>query len=267
MTRAVCVAVVLAPALFFAPFDRVDDLLATSGISAIAPPVEVAPPPHLPWDYREFEGTVTALDRHSITVQGLACELSLIDVYEQREYAVRFPKATYTSVSCKPFIFRCPAGVLPAVRAVVDGGCMTITAPDGTVTEFRKSDAIPLRFTVSEWLAGGGFDPALRHLDVYPLSAVRVGDRARLRNSGADKHCPQAAYVCFEVSIQRRPAGQVPPSWGEQPSSRSRQHERMQTYQDWEEKGVPLPFHLHPGGPWPQLAPPPLAVPEHRPTR
>jgi hypothetical protein len=246
--------------VFFAPSDQVDEFRAALCVSATAPPVEMAPPPHFPWDYHEFEGTVTALDRDSITVQGLDFELSLADVRAQRDYGERFPKVTYTSVSGKPFIFRCPAGWLPSTRAVVSGQVMTVTAPDGTMTVFRKSDATPLRFRVSDWLAAGGYDPALRHTDIYPLSEVRLGDRVRLRNSQTDMHCQQSAYVCREVSIRRRPGGKIPPAWGEKPNALYKHHERMQAYQDWEEKGVPLPDYLHPGGPWPQLAPPPRGV-------
>lgn len=70
----------------------------------------------------------------------------------------------------------------------------------------------------------------------YRLPDVKSGDVVLLqydRNNGSD--------TCIDIMIYRRPGGTVPPLPGEDPKAPSHHHEVMQAYQDWEEKGIPIP--------------------------
>jgi len=266
--RAFFTVVVLGQTLFFATADRVDGPATMPVYTAIAPAVEVAPPPRRAWDYYDsgIEGYVTALDRNSITVQSVLGKImDSADVRDHVEFQGRQRKNVFNSISGKPFILMRPDRANMLAIREASREVYSVTAPDGTVTTIRRTDETPRRFEVDEWLAGGGFDPAVRHWDVYPLSAVQVGDVVLLRITHYEPYgrvkgataSDNRYNICHGISIQRRPGGKVPPSWVEMPN---KHHERMQILQDWEEKGVPLPYRYHPGGPWPQLAPPPRPV-------
>ena len=261
----------LALALFGPPaFVSRESVKATRNPSIPLLPIGLAPAPRRIWDYFDsFNGSVTALGRDSITVQGLACEFSYRkDMSSKIDFDCQLRRHTCISQSGNPFTVHCPSGDLPAIRCVSTREVLRITGPDGKQKVYRRTDEVPKRFEVDEWLAGGGFDPALRHTDVYPLSAVQVGDVVRLRITHYEPFggvvgataSDNRYNICLGISIQRRPGGKVPPSWGENENDRNKHHERMQILQDWEEKGVPLPYAYHPGGPWPQLAPPPRVV-------
>lgn len=271
MARAFFAALLFGSTTFSAPADRAVGPAMMQVHSAAAAPIEVAPPPRRAWDCRPgFDGWVTAYDRNSITVQSILSEMDSSDVRRHVEFQGRQRKNIVTSRSGKPFILRRPGADMNAIRLEASHEVYTVTSPDGTVTVIRRTDEAPKRFEVDEWLAGGGFDPALRHTDVYPLSAVQVGDVVRLRITHYEPFggvvgaiaSDNRYNICNGISIQRRPGGKVPPSWGENENDRNKHHERMQILQDWEEKGVPLPYTYHPGGlcPWPQLAPPPRLV-------
>jgi hypothetical protein len=79
--------------------------------------------------------------------------------------------------------------------------------------------------------------------------------------------------VCSQILICRRPGGKIPPiaedlGDGFRSPSSDPWHERMQAYQDWEEKGIPIPDKYCPPGelsrPFPDIAPRPR---EHRPAK
>ena len=141
----------------------------------------------------------------------------------------------------------------------------------GTVTELTR-DTITLRlvtgklrsFPVGMVLRSGryyeGEDPA-----AYRLADVKVGDLVRIS-------CPElnGELRCETICIHRRPGGRVPPCPGEKPDTYLKWHERANAYQDFEEKGIPLPAKFDPrnmpgtlnGIPIPaRLLPPPGAVP------
>ena len=126
--------------------------------------VEVAPLPHLPWDYREFRGTVTAIERDSITVQGIAWEIGSVDARLNWVLDERQRKSVSTSISGKPFVLKRPGGPSADMMAIrVEGtlDMVKVTAPDGNVTVIRRIDEPPKRFKVSDWLAVGGLRPGV----------------------------------------------------------------------------------------------------------
>ena len=97
----------------------------------------------------------------------------------------------------------------------------------------------------------------------YELGEVRVGDEVEvvyLLRGGRN--------VCFQILINRRPGGTIPPLPADLPKNgmsgnRKPRHERLQAYQDLEEKGIPIPdkhLPVHPAElshPLPPVAPKP----------
>jgi len=115
------------------------------------------------------------------------------------------------------------------------------------VTEVAR-DAITLklpkgqtqRFPVGSCLASGGFFPD-QYPRTYRLSDVAVGDTIHIC-------CPElnGELRCETICIHRRPGGRVPPCPGEKPDTYLKWHERANAYQDFEEKGIPLPARFDP---------------------
>lgn len=94
----------------------------------------------------------------------------------------------------------------------------------------------------------------------YQLADVRVGDVVSIlymHNADGD--------TCTDITIYRRPGGKVPHA-GDDPMAPFLWHEKMQSYQDWEERGIPIPAKYLPVGkgvlgvPYPPVAPPPRVV-------
>ena len=151
----------------------------------------------------------------------------------------------------------------------------------GTVTEVTKSsitiqfdsqkDQEPKRFLVSETLAAGKyaivgrtkpghtFRPTVSPVEMYRLTDVKVGDWVAIRYARLD-----GVDICDNISITKRPGGQVPPlpeeaeslmdpekimkvrfpevKWRPNPKSPYiTYHERMNAYWDLEDKGIPYP--------------------------
>jgi hypothetical protein len=114
-----------------------------------------------------------------------------------------------------------------------------VTAVTRTSITIRRSpQEAPRTFPVSEELSRAEVGPALRSSDyLYLLSDVRVGDV--VRTTYADDG---DTAVCFEISIHGRPGGRVPPGYGLMARMpQHAHHARCNAYQDWEERGVPIP--------------------------
>ena len=221
----------------------------------VGPAREVAPPPRLGMQIPWFIGVVTTVGRDSITVQGFSFFIAG-EFRTKLGLDGRLILYTTTTSTNQPLLVTRAGQQIPAVRVVGTREVVIFTTPDGRSTVFRRSDE-PLRsFDVTDGLASGGYETDARPWDTYPLSEVRVGDEVRLRIC----QFPKKYNVCCGISIERRPGGRVPPAPGEDPDTRIKHHEWMQAEQDWEEKGIPLPYKYHQGGPWPQLAPPPREV-------
>ena len=97
----------------------------------------------------------------------------------------------------------------------------------------------------------------------YELPDVRVGDVVDVVFVPRD-----GRNVCHQIVIYRRPGGKIPPyksdlPRGNLPGNINPWHARMQAYQDWEEKGIPIPdkhLPVHPAElshPLPPVAPKP----------
>ena len=98
----------------------------------------------------------------------------------------------------------------------------------------------------------------------YQPSDVRVGDVVWL-----DYYHTNGQDLCREFIIYRRPGGKIPPWPGDaelKTTPEARHHARVQAYQDWEEKGTPIPARYQPvpskgiGVPYPPAAPQPREV-------
>jgi hypothetical protein len=93
--------------------------------------------------------------------------------------------------------------------------------------------------------------------DTYRVCDVKVGDVVSLDTAitfdGEER--------LTRISILRRPKGKIPPEPGELFPDRLGVHLQNQAYQDWEEKGVPIPKkYLSKGrAPWTNPPYPPVA--------
>lgn len=160
--------------------------------------------------------------------------------------------------SGSPLIVRGAFGETRVLRAEYPSGfsadkILTLTEADGKVTVIRSSDQPRRTYELSDWLRGGGYSPNVIERDTYRVEDVRVGDVVILRLL----HSDLVHNICESIKIMRRPRGIVPPPPAELPSARNKHADWVNALADWEERGIPLPYKYHPGGPWPQLAPPP----------
>ena len=166
----------------------------------------------------------------------------------------------------------------------------------GTVTEMTKTSITiqfdnrkeqkPKRFLLSETLAAGKyaivgrlkpgftFRSTVSPVEMYRLMDVKVGDWVTIRYA-----CLDGVDICDNISITKRPGGQVPPLPAEaeslmdpekfrkakfpevqwRPDPRSPYipyHERMNAYWDLEDKGIPYPEKFGKKRRWP-VAPTP----------
>lgn len=108
------------------------------------------------------------------------------------------------------------------------------------------------KFTAVGPLAEGGYLKAGIPRAQYRLSDVKVGDKVFF-----DWRRVGNVYEVHYVGISRRPGSRVPPSPGEKPGEKNAWHERCNAFQDWEERGIPIPDKYHPGGHQAGIAPPP----------
>lgn len=114
-------------------------------------------------------------------------------------------------------------------------GFVTEVTRDSITIQYLEDD--PKRFEVSDVLASGGYvrknnTPG----DMYRLTDVRVGDKVNIsysRIGGVD--------ICTHICILRRPGGRVPQSPGDPDHATNKIHDRMNAYQDAEERGIPIP--------------------------
>jgi hypothetical protein len=122
-----------------------------------------------------------------------------------------------------------------------------VTAVDEFSITIRAWGEEPKRFPAAGKLAGQQpIEP--EQGSGYVLSDVRVGDLVSIRYYTS--HRRGILEVCLEVKIWRRPGGKIPPWPGDgDPLTNERGtrfHQRMQAYQDWEEKGIPIPEKFRP---------------------
>ncbi len=136
-------------------------------------------------------------------------------------------------VKTVPFISEGPPDRVGAQRSsfrgtvtAIDKESMAILAPHGSVA---------LSFPFERSFAEAKIPPGGPDDDRYVPKDVRVGDRVAIMYADDG-----ARIWCYEIEIQRRPGGRVPR--GYYPGSRFGGHsERMNAYQDWEEKSITLP--------------------------
>ena len=130
----------------------------------------------------------------------------------------------------------------PGLRSPIKGSFFK-----GTVTELtRDRIAIQLpngkiqQFPVGMVLRSGRYYEN-ESPSTYRLADVKIGDRV-------DIACLElnGELQCETICIHRRPGGRVPPCPDEKPDTYLKWHERANAYQDFEEKGIPLPAKFDP---------------------
>ena len=235
---------------------------------AESPPAEMAPPPRERYPFSQNHGFVTSIEKDHIRVQGFDIR---IKGSSRTELTLRGRRLVEVKTGPDMTIL----GSFPTmhgIRSETDRSTfLKVTHSDGSETELRVCEQPHRKYLLSDVLRAGYPGVGRGTLETYRITDVRIGDEIEMSvqdNLFADP-------VCDAILICARPGGKVPPSPGEaefrkdHPSSRPLWHERRNAQQDWEERGIPLPYEFHPGGSkgfpihpgesWPQLAPPPRA--------
>jgi hypothetical protein len=166
---------------------------------------------------------VTATDEASVTVRG----------FDLRYTSTGRRNVRLVSVGGGPFL------LYTTIKE--DRHQLTVTLANGDVATFRREDMPAVRFTASPGLLDGSRVFSAAHS--YRPADVRVGDEVHLvffTDPAGDEE------VFWGMQIERRPGGRVPPAPGEEPNARNPWHERANAYQDWEERGIPLPDKYDP---------------------
>ncbi|MBX9627029.1 MAG: hypothetical protein K2X82_24720 [Gemmataceae bacterium] len=202
-------------------------LLLFPTVGVVAPPA-VAPPPRLaarapaaarPEIPGTVQGVVTAADADSVTIRG----------FDLRYFDTRRRDLLLVSVGGRgPYL-------CTKVGRARDRVALALTLPGGEVMTFRRADMPARRF-----VAGDGPDPIPGWASYRPAD-VRVGDEVTL---WLDPNGPDGEFR--GIQIERRPGGRVPPAPGEDPDTRNPWHDYANAWQDWEERGIPLPEKYDP---------------------
>ncbi|MBX9580931.1 MAG: hypothetical protein K2X87_11535, partial [Gemmataceae bacterium] len=211
-------------------------LVLCGAVGSAAPSDDPGPPagarPRKPYRPLDLRGEVTAVDGRSVTVRGFA------PLVEPRPRQVMDPDGRgYTLVGQDGDLVVTLGGVAHLCRSAhVTDEVWTLTLANGDIRPVRRRDMPAREFPADEVLAAGGFSPQVTACSSYRLSDVRVGDLVFIEVR-YDRDEP----VCWAISIERRPGGRVPVAPGQKPDDNIKHHEVMNTYQDWEERGIPLP--------------------------
>lgn len=252
---------------------------------------EVAPPPRLAFIYQSgFSGRVTEVGKDSISVQGFSMGIvgARADL-DRRKGSITWtgwpPGKLFTRTPWppgEPFIIQFaplsashniraevkpfnngidsgPGIEMSAIQVVWTRSHTMITHPEGKETVLRRNDEPPRTFSV-EWSYTVGVVPDdLRAQDTYRLSDLHVGDEVHLSfRHDLDNGAPN---IVHGIRIERRPGGQIPLPPGGKRASAVEYRDRQQAYQDFEEKGTPIPLRfLTPDEQSERLAPPPRGV-------
>ena len=202
MTHALCVAVF-------------------SALAPLLPGGAFAPQPARPAGpsrQTTCEGQVTAVDDRSITIRGF--DLRSGETWRRNLFLYSF--GGRQEVLCTK---------IEQTRHL-----LTLTLPNGEVMRVRREDMPVRRFPVGTHLAAGGFDPAESAGGTYRLADIRVGDEVTL---WLEREGPEG--VCRAIQIDRRPGGRVPRAPGQKPDDTDPYDGWVNAFQDWEERGIPLP--------------------------
>jgi hypothetical protein len=157
---------------------------------------------------------------------------------------------------------------ISGVVVEVDGSSITVAAFEKKIERYIpvrggkdrvEVQVIPAqparRFIATGPLAKGSFLKDGTPGAQYRLSDVKVGDHVQFdwrRINGVDE--------THYIRIQRRPGGKIPASPGEKPGEVKPYHEVANAIHAFEEHGTAIPYTYHPGGKYPQVAPPPRPV-------
>jgi hypothetical protein len=185
------------------------------------------PRPQLPG----YSGVVTEVDATSITLRGFGANVHGAKSWWQNETgSVRVWSDQNTVVEFPDYDVKC-------AWAEITRTTVTMISATGDMTILRRADQMPRRFLFDPVLASGGFHPDALPGGSFRRADVQIGDEVSIRLSRE-----RIDGLCYEISIQRRPGGRVPepPVKSENPRIPPF-HERMNAYQDFEEKGIPIP--------------------------
>lgn len=200
------------------------------------PPEPVAPQTEYPLG--QFSGKVVAVDERAVTVRGFAGVG--VDGGPEAQYEV--DPARGRSVTTGPAVrVRFPDRAVTCIRAECTRDRLTLTLADGRVEVHLRADQPLRKFPAAGPLAEGRYVRTGLAARTYRLADVRAGDEVSItceRVDGVDH--------CATIQIERRPGGRVPVAPGQKPGDRDVWHEQANAYQDFEERGIPLPEKYDP---------------------
>lgn len=150
--------------------------------------------------------------------------------------------------------------------ALISDNAVRIVAVDGTISAYKRTERPLRKFAASPALAAGGYSCDHGEALSYRLWDVQVGDEVEVEG-----HSYDGAWRCVAIKILARPGGRVPPSEladkSTLPAGHPRWHETANAYQDWRERGIPLPKDPLPDRPHRPIPPGQEPVGPDRPKR
>ena len=174
-------------------------------------------------------GVVTAVSKDAIWVRGIIADI--------RWAEKRYPGRKCYVYEGKAVMLMTPTQRITGVKIICNSDGYTVTMAQGQEISVRVADQIPRRIQFCRELAEGGVKELHSPANAYRVQDVKVGDCVSV---GYDR--VNWVETCHSIRIYRRPGGLVPPSPNEPDRVDGvKYHERANTYNDWIDKGIPLP--------------------------
>ena len=181
-----------------------------------------------------FGGTVTAVAKDSISIQGIEPQIHGAVRWDSEGVKVHAfygnPITFSVSTNTTKRIFK-----VTKVAGSRDG--FTITDADGNVIVLRVKDQPIRTFKFTDDLAAGKVAPGLAAGDSYRPQDVKVGDVVYIRYDRI-----VGDETCKQIMITERPGGLVPPSPNDRGDVKGiKYHEWRNAQNDFDIRGIPLP--------------------------
>lgn len=203
----------------------------------IAPPL--SPPPTLK-TIRSHSGRVTSVSKQSLTLQGLDLLVGGSEWYYSGRKGTLHVGKRVVLYQWKDDVSNLTIPVATGSIAVFTQDAVRVLAADGNITSLMRVKSPSVKFHASAALAAGGYSCDKGEAFSYRLWDVQVGDEVEVEG-----HSYDGAWRCVAIKILARPGGRVPPSEladkSTLPAWHPRWHETANAFQDWRERGIPLP--------------------------
>lgn len=209
---------------------------SSAGPEIAQPP---SPPPTLK-TIRSHTGRVISVGKQSLTLQGLDLLVGGSEWYYSGRKGTLHVGKRVVLYQWKDDVSNLTTPVATGSIAVFSQDAVRVLAADGKITTLTRAVSPLVKFHASAALAAGGYCCDKGESFSYRLWDVRVGDEVEVEG-----HSYDGAWRCVAIKILARPGGRVPPSEladkSTLPAWHPRWHVTANAYQDWRERGIPLP--------------------------